>query len=189
MKNEHKNTERIILGIDPGTNLLGYGLIKIQGKAISVICYGVIELQKYANQALKLKRISERMYDLIEEYKPDEMALESPFLGKNIQVALKLGRAQGVAMAAALVKQIPIAEYAPRKIKQSVTGNGNASKEQVAAMLQKILQLKEDNIIVDATDALGVAVCHHFQTQNGSFTMGKMSNWSAFVKENPNRVK
>jgi crossover junction endodeoxyribonuclease RuvC len=191
MKTDKTPQDRVIIGVDPGTNLMGYGLIRAQGKKISVICYGAINLSKYSNQALKLKRISERMSELITEYKPDEMALESPFYGKNIQVALKLGRAQGVAMAAALVREIPITEYAPRKVKQSVTGNGNASKEQVAAMLQNLLDLKEDNIVIDATDALGVAVCHFFQTAHSTPSQGqsKVSGWESFVKENPNRVK
>lgn len=178
--------ERVILGVDPGTRIMGYGLILVKNKKLSLVKYGVINLVKYDNQALKLKKIAERMQQIVEEYKPDEMALEAPFYDKNIQVALKLGRAQGVAMAAALVKEIPISEYAPRKIKQSVTGNGNASKEQVAAMLRNILRFTEEDILLDATDALGVAVCHYFQSRNPA---QKSSSWSAFVKDNPNRVK
>jgi crossover junction endodeoxyribonuclease RuvC len=142
------------------------------------------------NHALKLKKISERMSQLLDEYAPDEVALEAPFYSKNVQVAIKLGRAQGVAMAAALVKEIPITEYAPRKVKQSVTGKGDASKEQVAAMLKGLLNLKEEKIIVDATDALSVAVCHYFQTSNAMMTnTPKVSGWEAFIKNNPDRIK
>ena len=181
--------ERIILGIDPGTQIMGYGLIKVQDKKMSIIRYGILNLKKYANHALKLKRISERMTELIENYMPDEVALEAPFFGKNIQSTLKLGRAQGVAMAAALVKGIPICEYAPRKIKQSVTGSGSASKEQVAAMLRQILHFKpEKDLKLDATDALSVAVCHYYQGTTHS-DKPKVSGWGAFVKENPNRIK
>ncbi len=187
MTKPNTDTEKIILGVDPGTRLMGYGLIGVKGKQLFVVRYGVINLSKYSNQALKLKKIAERMSELIQEYHPDEMALESPFYGKNIQVALKLGRAQGVAMATALVREIPITEYAPRKVKQSVTGNGNASKEQVAAMLQTLLNFKDEAITLDATDALGVAVCHHFQ--GGNSQLKKHSDWSAFIKENPNRIK
>ena len=180
------DTKRIILGVDPGTRIMGYGLITVENKKLSMLRYGVINLSKYSNQALKLKKIAERMSEVVEEYKPDEMALESPFHGKNIQVALKLGRAQGVAMAAALVREIPISEYAPRKIKQSVTGNGNASKEQVAAMLKSILKFEDEDIMLDATDALGVAVCHYFQSNTPT---GKYSGWSSFIKDNPGRIK
>lgn len=183
---QNAEKERIIIGIDPGTRLMGYGLICIKEKKPSLIRYGVIHLEKYSNQALKLKKISERMAELLEEYKPDEMALESPFYGKNVQVALKLGRAQGVAMAQALIREIPISEYAPLKVKQSVTGNGNASKEQVAAMLKNLLKFQDDDVLLDATDALGVAVCHFFQSKLPS---KKASNWSAFIKENPERLK
>ncbi|MDX2305886.1 MAG: crossover junction endodeoxyribonuclease RuvC [Microscillaceae bacterium] len=182
-----QESKRIILGVDPGTKIMGYGLIVVQQKELALLRYGVINLSKYTNQALKLKKIAERMNELLDEYHPDEMALESPFYGKNIQVALKLGRAQGVAMAAALVREIPITEYAPRKIKQSVTGNGNASKEQVAAMLRTLLNFKEKDILLDATDALGVAVCHFFQTKNPD--AGKYSGWNSFIKDNPDRIK
>ncbi len=185
---QKSENEKIILGVDPGTRMMGYGLISIKNKKMTLVQYGVINLSKYTTQALKLAKIFERMSQLIEEYLPDEMALESPFYGENIQVAIKLGRAQGVAMAAALSKEIPITEYAPRKIKQSVTGNGSASKEQVAKMLESMLDFKaEDNTLMDATDALGVAVCHFFQ---GNLPQGKTTkNWSAFIKENPDRIK
>lgn len=178
--------EKIILGLDPGTNIMGYGVICIRGSAIVLLQYGVIHLNKYAGHELKLKKIFERVVGLVDEYKPDEVALESPFFGKNVQSMLKLGRAQGVAMAAALSRQIPIMEYAPRKIKQSVTGNGNASKEQVGKMLMTLLAIRELPKLLDATDALAVAVCHHYQ--HGS-PKPKGKSWEAFLKENPKRVK
>jgi len=183
---KQNSPEKIILGIDPGTRLLGYGLIRVQKPKIDLLQYGIVKLAHLSSQALKLKKIFERISQIIEEYNPDEMALEAPFYGQNIQVALKLGRAQGVAMAAALVRQIPITEYAPRKIKQAVTGNGNASKEQVAVMLKTLLKFEGNDIELDATDALGVAVCHHFQ-QN--LPQGKNKSWEAFIKDNPNRIK
>ncbi|WP_028297507.1 crossover junction endodeoxyribonuclease RuvC [Olivibacter sitiensis] len=188
--------ERIILGIDPGTQILGYGIIKERGKNLSLLSMGVIRLAHLSDHALKLQRIFEKTSALIEQYHPDCMALEDPFYGKNVQVILKLGRAQGVAMAAALAKNIPIAEYAPRKIKQSVTGNGNATKEKVAAMLKQLLRFEESPQFLDATDGLAVAVCHAFQFgQIAITTSGKQkkakkgySDWSAFVKDNVNRI-
>lgn len=178
--------ERIILGLDPGTNVMGYGIIMIKKGKVLLLQFGVIQLSKYESHELRLKKIFERVISLIDEYHPDEVALEAPFFGKNVQSMLKLGRAQGVSMAAALSRQIPIVEYAPRKIKQSVTGNGNASKEQVAKMLMNLLTIKEVPKLLDATDALAVAVCHHFQ--NGP-TRGKSKSWETFVKENPSRIK
>jgi len=178
--------DRIILGIDPGTNVMGYGLIAIKGNQLTLIQFGVIHLSKYADHALKLSKIFERITSLIEEYHPDEMAIEAPFFGENVQSMLKLGRAQGVAIAAAISKQVPIFEYAPKKIKQSVTGNGNASKEQVAAMLSKVLSFQEIPKLLDATDALGVAVCHYFQ--KGAVKKGK-GGWDTFLKENPDKIK
>ena len=154
-------TEKIILGIDPGTIVMGYGVIQQQGKKLSILRMGVLKLGKLDNQALKLKKIFERMLEIIEEYKPDEMAIEAPFYGKNVQSMLKLGRAQGVAMAAALYRDIPIFEYAPRTIKQTITGNGSASKEQVSKMLQAMLRFDEVPEFFDATDALAAAVCHY----------------------------
>lgn len=184
--------ERIILGVDPGTRYMGYGLIMIKGKEVKLMQYGVINLTKYTNHEIKLKKIFERVTQLIDDYLPDEMALEAPFFGKNVQSMLKLGRAQGVAMAAALAREIPIVEYAPKKVKQSVTGNGNASKEQVAAMLKVLLKFDEDPKLYDATDALGVAMCHYFQV-GGTTASGapdkKVSSWSAFIADNPNRLK
>ncbi|MHA7102130.1 crossover junction endodeoxyribonuclease RuvC [Roseivirga pacifica] len=179
-------TEKIILGIDPGTSVMGYGVILIKGKQIQLLQFGVIHLKKYVGHELKLKKIFERVTSILEEFNPDEVALEAPFFGKNVQSMLKLGRAQGVAMSAALARDIPITEYAPKKVKQSVTGNGNASKEQVAAMLQTLLKIKELPKMLDATDALAVALCHHFQ--NGQ-TQSKSASWKNFISENPGRVK
>lgn len=185
-KSTPKVTEKIILGIDPGTSVMGYGLIRVVKNKPSLLQYGVIHLSKYSTHELKLKKIFERVSHIIEEYAPDEVALEAPFFGKNVQSMLKLGRAQGVAMAAALSFEIPITEYAPKKIKQSVTGNGNASKEQVAAMLMSLLNIKEAPKMLDATDALGVALCHHF---SGGKTVMKSKSWNAFISENPDRIK
>ncbi|MGK7397761.1 MAG: crossover junction endodeoxyribonuclease RuvC [Candidatus Cyclobacteriaceae bacterium M3_2C_046] len=179
--------QKIILGIDPGTSVMGYGVILVQGKnQVKLLQYGVINLSKYSAQEIKLKKIHEKMLQLINEFTPDEVALEAPFYGKNIQSMLKLGRAQGVAMAVALSCEIPICEYAPKKVKQSVTGNGNASKEQVASMLQTILKFQHTHKLLDATDALAVALCHHYQ--NGQ-TQSSNKSWAAFIKENPDRIK
>lgn len=181
-------TERIILGIDPGTTVMGYGLIQQNGNSIKLIRMGILKLNKLGNQALKLKKIFERVLELINEYHPDELAIEAPFFGKNVQSMLKLGRAQGVAMAAALYKDIPIFEYSPRKIKQSITGNGNASKIQVASMLQHLMAFEELPDYLDATDGLAAAVCHYFQ--GGISTETKSySGWNAFLAENPDRIK
>ncbi len=181
-----QSKDQIILGIDPGTSVMGYGLIHVKGKELILLQYGVIHLKKYTSHELKLKKIFERVTSLLEDYHPDEVALEAPFYGKNVQSMLKLGRAQGVAMSAALAREIPITEYAPKKVKQSVTGNGNASKEQVAAMLQTLLKFNEIPKLLDATDALAVAVCHHFQ--KGSQQSGNKS-WKSFIADNPGRVK
>jgi crossover junction endodeoxyribonuclease RuvC len=180
--------ERIILGVDPGTTVMGYGLIEVENKQLKLIQYGVIKLSKYEGHALKLSKIYERIVQLIDEYHPDEMAIEAPFFGKNIQSMLKLGRAQGVAIAAAISRQVPIVEYAPKKIKQSVTGNGNASKEQVAAMLQRLLKFNDEkqNRLLDATDALGVALCHYL---NKGENKKEAKGWETFLKENPGRKK
>lgn len=159
-------TEKIILGIDPGTNMLGYGVIKLTGRnKISVEAMGVIDLRKCKDVYLKLGRIYERVMGIIESFKPDEMAIEAPFFGKNVQSMLKLGRAQGVAIAAAISRDVPIHEYAPLKIKQAITGNGQASKEQVAAMMQRMLHIPDANMLpyLDATDALAAAYCHYLQ--------------------------
>lgn len=182
----NKTKEKIILGLDPGTTVMGYGVILVKGNKLTTLQLGVIHLSKYKSHELKLKKIFERVTHVIEEFGPDEVALEAPFFGKNVQSMLKLGRAQGVAMAAALTRDIPITEYAPKKVKQSVTGNGNASKEQVAAMLQSILKLKEIPKLLDATDALAVALCHHYQ---GGKTQTTSKSWKAFLSDNPDRVK
>jgi len=180
--------DRIILGIDPGTLVMGYGLVHIQNNKLSLIALGVIKLDKYDEHSDRLKMIFERVVGLIEEYKPDELAIEAPFFGKNVQSMLKLGRAQGVAIAAALSKNIPMTEYSPKKIKMSVTGNGNASKEQVAGMLESLLNFKRDDKYLDATDALGAAVCHYFQNKTTSAgTKKSYSGWDAFIKDNPKR--
>ena len=182
-------SDKIILGLDPGTTTMGYGIIRIRKNKMEMISTGVIHLHKLENHELKLKKIFEKVSFLVEEYLPDEVAVEAPFFGKNVQSMLKLGRAQGVAMAAVLTKDLPIQEYAPRKIKQAITGNGNASKEQVAKMLQSLLKLKELPKKLDATDGLAAAVCHYFQT--GKLDSGKKnySGWSSFVKDNPDRTK
>lgn len=183
-----KAKERIILGIDPGTTVMGYGIIKEVGRELSLISLGVVKLAHLTDHGLKLQQIFQKTSALIEQYQPDCVALESPFYGKNIQVVLKLGRAQGVAMAAALDKDIPIFEYAPRKIKQSVTGNGNASKEQVAAMLKTVLKFTESPQYLDATDGLAVAMCHAFQGGVGGPDKKQYTGWESFVKDNTKRI-
>jgi crossover junction endodeoxyribonuclease RuvC len=180
--------EKIILGIDPGTNVMGYGLILVEGNKYSLLQFGVIHLKKYTGHELKLKKIFERITGLIDEFHPDAVALEAPFYGENVQSMLKLGRAQGVAMAAALAREIPIAEYSPKKVKQSVTGNGNASKIQVAEMLKTLLHIKELPKLLDATDALAVAICHHFHDGRLQ-TRGRAAGWKSFLEENPGRIK
>ena len=175
-----------ILGIDPGTNIMGFGLINCRTSKIKLIQYGIISLKKESNHLIKLKKIFEKITEIIDEYNPDEIAIEAPFFGKNVQSMLKLGRAQGVAMAAGLQKEIPIFEYAPKKIKQAVTGNGNASKEQLARFLMNLLNFKHENKKkFDATDALGVAICHHFQSNN---FIKKSSNWKQFITKNKSRI-
>ena len=183
---DQQKREQVILGIDPGTTVMGYGLISAKVQQLKLIQFGVIHLNKYTNHELKLKKIFERVISLIDDYHPDHVALEAPFFGNNIQSMLKLGRAQGVAMAAALSREIPITEYAPKKVKKAVTGNGNASKEQVASMLKTLLNFEGTPKLLDATDALGVAICHHFQKRS---TNSGNKSWKAFLHENPNRVK
>ncbi|WP_395617544.1 crossover junction endodeoxyribonuclease RuvC [Aquirufa sp.] len=183
-------SEKIILGIDPGTRFLGYGLLRINQDKVTILQYGVLNLTKYTTQGAKFLKIHERVLGIIEEFLPDEIAIESPFFGKNVQSMLKLGRVQGMVMSLAFSKSIPIAEYEPKKIKQSVTGNGNASKEQVAKMVEIIGNIKLDAKLHDATDALGIAICHHFHNKNISSTIkGTKKGWGAFVTENPNRIK
>ena len=180
--------ERIILGIDPGTTIMGYGLIKVVGKEAKLIVLGVIELKKYNDHYTKLKHIFDRVTSLIDQYHPDEMAVEAPFFGKNVQSMLKLGRAQGVAISAALSRSIPIFEYAPRKIKMSITGQGNASKEQVAILLKNLLKIKELPSDLDATDGLAAAMCHFYQT-NVPTTAKTFNSWKDFMNKNPGRIK
>jgi crossover junction endodeoxyribonuclease RuvC len=183
------SSDKIILGIDPGTSVLGYGIIHIQNNKMSMLTFGVIQLTKLDNHPDKLKRILDRINALIKEYKPYEMAIEAPFFGKNVQSMLKLGRAQGVVIASCLNHNIPYEEYSPRRIKQSITGSGSASKEQVAAMLQKLLNFEEMPKYLDATDGLAVAVCHHFSKGIGENNKEKGKGWSAFIHANPKRIK
>ena len=179
--------DKIILGIDPGTTVMGYGLIHVKGKKVELLNFGIIQLNKLPTQPDKLKRIYDRLIGIIQEYKPDEMAIEAPFFGKNVQSMLKLGRAQGVAIAAALHFSIPFEEYTPKRIKQAITGSGAASKEQVAAMLQTVLNFKELPKYLDATDGLAAALCHHYSKGVGEHNKSKSSNWSSFIKSNPDR--
>lgn len=182
--------EKIILGIDPGTTIMGYGVLKVLGNKPEMIAMGIIDLRKKENHYLKLQHIHSRVLGLIDSFLPDELSIEAPFFGKNVQSMLKLGRAQGVAMAAALSRDIPIAEYAPLKIKMAITGNGQASKEQVADMLQRILKISKSDmpLFMDATDALAAAYCHFLQigrpTSHPSF-----HSWKDFISKNPDRVK
>ena len=179
--------DKIILGIDPGTNIMGFGLIKCIKSDIKLLQYGIISLSKESNHEMKLKKIFTRVTELIGDYKPDEIAIESPFFGKNVQSMLKLGRAQGVAMAAGLQKNIPIFEYAPKKIKKSITGNGNASKEQVAKMLQTLLLIKKLPKNLDSTDGLAAAVCH-FYNSDKLISDKKYSSWDSYIKNNPDKI-
>jgi crossover junction endodeoxyribonuclease RuvC len=181
--------DKIILGIDPGTTVMGYGLIHVKKKEVTLINFGIIQLKKIDNHADKLKRILDRLNGLILEFKPDEMAIEAPFFGKNVQSMLKLGRAQGVAIAASLNHNVPYEEYAPRRIKQAITGKGGASKEQVAAMLQSILKFEEMPKYLDATDGLAVALCHHYSKGKGENNKSKSSSWAGFLQTNPKRLK
>ncbi len=182
--------ERIILGIDPGTTILGYGVLKCVGQKAEMQALGVIDLRRVGDVYLKLGRIHERILSVIDGFLPDEMAIEAPFFGKNVQSMLKLGRAQGVAIAAAISRDIPIHEYAPLKIKQAITGNGAASKEQVAAFMQRMLHIPDETMLpyLDATDALAVAYCHHLQTQRQLPGGGGNNSWKDFVRHNASRV-
>lgn len=181
--------EKIILGIDPGTTVMGYGVINSAGNKMELITLGIIQLSKYKDHMLKLKHIFERTLQLVESYKPDELAIEAQFFGKNVQSMLKLGRAQGISIAAALYRNIPIFEYAPKSIKQAITGNGNASKQQVASMLVTLLKIEMPEYL-DATDGLAVAVAHHFQGDKIIRNQGNSySSWDSFIKNNPGRVK
>ena len=179
--------EKIILGIDPGTTIMGFGIIKVINKKMEFVQMNELLLKKYTDPYTKLKLIFERTIELIDTYHPDEIAIEAPFFGKNVQSMLKLGRAQGVAMAAGLSREIPITEYLPKKIKMAITGNGNATKEQVAKMLQSMLGLKTLPKNLDSTDGLAAAVCHFYN--QGRVEVGKSyTGWEAFVKQNPKKI-
>lgn len=184
------SAERVILGIDPGTNVLGYGVVKVVGRKPEMIAMGVIDLRRCHDVYLKLGRIHERVMGVIDSFKPDELAIEAPFFGKNVQSMLKLGRAQGVVIAAAITRQIPIHEYAPLKIKQSITGNGQASKEQVAAMMQKLLHISDEQLLpyLDATDALAAAYCHFMESGRPGTPSGRTTSWAAFARQNAGRI-
>ena len=183
------NWDRVVLGIDPGTNVMVYGVLGVKGKKPEVIVMGVIQLSKFESHYLRLARIFERVTGLVDQYLPDELAIEAPFFGKNVQSMLKLGRAQGVAMAAALSRDIPISEYAPLSIKQAVTGSGGASKEQVASMLRYILKIPQENMpkLLDATDALAAALTHFYESGKPKVDKGA-SSWEQFLRQNPGRI-
>ena len=182
--------DRVIIGIDPGTNVMGYAILGVKGGKPLMIAMGVIQLGRLGDHYLRLGRIFERVTMLVEQYFPDEMAIEAPFFGKNVQSMLKLGRAQGVAIAAAIARQVPIAEYEPRKIKQAITGNGAASKEQVREMLKRILAIREEQLLpeLDSTDALGAALCHFYERAKPEIAKGPKS-WKDFVRRNPDKVR
>jgi crossover junction endodeoxyribonuclease RuvC len=181
-------SERIILGIDPGTTMMGFGVIKASGKDPEYLDMGAVDLKREGDHYMRLRKIYERTLDLMDTYLPDEVAIEAPFYGKNVQSMLKLGRAQGVAMAAVLSRDIPVFEYAPRKIKLSITSAGDASKEQVARMLQRMFNLPGLPENLDATDGLAAAVCHFYQKDNILPRSG-VKNWEEFIRKNPDRLK
>ena len=182
--------QRVIIGIDPGTNVMGYGILGVNGKTPQMIAMGVLKLNKFDDHYMRLHRIHERVLGLIDQYLPDDMAIEAPFFGKNVQSMLKLGRAQGVAMAAALSRDIHITEYEPRKIKMAITGTGAASKEQVQEMLRRILTIPKESLLpeLDATDALAAALCHFYETSRPTIAKGPRS-WKEFIAKNPEKVR
>ncbi len=184
--------EKAIMGVDPGTNMMGYGILNVCGNKAEMVVMGVIELKKYKDMYMRLGKIFERITEIIDSYHPDEIAIEAPFFGKNVQSMLKLGRAQGVAIAAAIQRDVPITEYMPTKIKMAITGNGGASKDQVAGMLQRMLNISEDNMKIqfDATDALGAAYCHFLQMSpaNGMHDASAAKTWKEFISKNQSRV-
>lgn len=185
-----QNSSKIILGIDPGTIVMGYGLIKVERNNISLVDMGILKLSTKDDAYQRLEKIHEKVVSLIQQHKPNDFAIEAPFFGKNVQSMLKLGRAQGVAIAAAMQGALPITEYSPKKIKQSITGNGNAGKEQVMKMLQQMLDFKSTTKYMDASDALAVAVCHYFQSKNITATKSTKANgWKDFLNKNPGRLK
>ena len=180
--------DKIILGIDPGTTIMGYGIIGIQKRKAVLITLGVIDLKKFSDHYLKLQKIFERVLSLIDNFHPDDLAIEAPFYGKNVQSMLKLGRAQGAAISAALYRQVPIHEYAPRKIKMAITGMGSASKEQVAGFLKAEFNFDYSGAPLDATDGLAAAVCHFYQNRFGD-SGASFNSWKDFANKNPGRVK
>jgi crossover junction endodeoxyribonuclease RuvC len=182
--------DSVILGIDPGTIIMGYGVLNVKDKKPSIETMGVLQLNKFDDHYMRLHYIFDRVIQLIDAYKPDSLAIEAPFFGKNVQSMLKLGRAQGVAIAAALHRDVPIFEYAPLKIKMSITGNGRASKEQVAGMIQRILHVEDENMLpqLDATDGLAAAFCHYLETSRPKYSGKSHSNWKDFVARNPDKV-
>ena len=182
-----KKIDKIILGIDPGTTVMGFGLIKVINKKMELIEMEELKLIKIKDHYVRLKLIFEKTIELIDKHKPDEISIEAPFFGKNVQSMLKLGRAQGVAMAAGLSRQIPVTEYSPKKIKMAITGNGNASKEQVAKMLQNLFSIKELPKNLDSTDGLAAAVCHFYNNESISADK-KYSGWSSYIKNNPKKI-
>lgn len=182
--------EMIIMGIDPGTIVMGYGVIRIVDAHIQLIAMGSIHFESSEDHLVRVRKIFERLSSMMQEFSPHCMAIESQFFGKNVQSMLKLGRAQGVCMAAAMNQNIPVIEYSPKKVKQSITGNGNASKEQVSAMLQRICKFEESPKYLDASDALAIAICHHYQISSGiTSARGKAHSWNSFINQNPDRVK
>jgi crossover junction endodeoxyribonuclease RuvC len=198
---------KIILGIDPGTVIMGYGLVQCVGNRLSLVEMGILRLPTRKDSYERLKLIHQKVHELIGRFAPQDFAIEAPFFGKNVQSMLKLGRAQGVAIAVAMHAGIPVTEYSPKKVKQSITGNGNSEKEQVWKMLQHILELEGDMTAYDASDALAVAVCHHFQAQAAEKISGEKSggvggvggvgtggrrkkagSWEDFIRKNPGKV-
>ncbi|MBQ0123452.1 MAG: crossover junction endodeoxyribonuclease RuvC [Bacteroidales bacterium] len=181
--------QRIIMGIDPGTNILGYGVILVDSRSVHFVDMGVLDLRKEKDHFMKLNRIFREVGQLMERYAPDDLAIEAPFYGKNPQVMLKLGRAQGAAIAAALFRQIPVFEYAPRKVKMAITGRGDASKEQVKLLMEKTLKTVMDNKFLDASDALAIAMCHFYQLISPLSDVSSSTNWKKFVESHPERIK
>ena len=191
MKARSSQPEKILLGIDPGTNVMGYGVLRVCGNKAELVVMGVIDMRKEKDVYLRLGRVFERVTGIIDEYLPDEVAIEAPFFGKNVQSMLKLGRAQGVAIAAAINHDVPIQEYAPLKIKMAITGNGSASKEQVAGMLQKLLHLRDDQMphFMDATDAVAAAYCHFLQMNRPATDAKHHGSWKDFARKNADRIR
>lgn len=189
IQTKNPSKDRIILGIDPGTNVMGYGVIHVLNGKANYLCMGVLKLSKYEDHYLRLRKIFERTMGLIDEYLPDELAIEAPFFGKNVQSMLKLGHAQGCAIAAALSRDIPIHEYAPLKIKMAITGNGRASKEQVAGMISRLLKVPEEDLLpqLDATDGLAAAYCHYLETSKPVLSVAGCKSWKEYVQKNPDK--